>query len=103
MSGGDRICGKVDCGARAIWRVGFTFVLRGYEHAPCPAYLGLGVCDEHRASAKLEDFLSDDGWAGICEGFRAANRPPPTRELTTLRFEPIGTAPDPSKWKRGSK
>lgn len=98
----DRFCNKTGCNALSVWRVGFTLLLRGWEHVPVPAYLGLVVCDEHKASMKLEDVLTDDGWNGIAEGFRAIARPVPTRELTTLRFEPVGTAPDPNKMGRGS-
>lgn len=56
--------------------------------SPIKAALGLAVCQKHERSARVEDFVSDDGWKQIENEFAAVGRVLPDRSRTQLAFQP---------------
>ncbi len=90
MPGPGRTCSCGSCPNAPEWQVGLMLygVLQGWKY-PVPGETGYYVCDAHRPDVKIEDIVTEAGWAQICEGFRRARRLEPTRELTKLRFLPI--------------
>ena len=46
--------------------------------------LGLHICDEHKRTSTLADFLTDDGWASIVHAIESQGREAPARSLTRL-------------------
>lgn len=48
--------------------------------------MGLLICAADAATAKPEDFISDQGWEMICTRLDLMGKMIPSRELTTLLF-----------------
>ena len=52
------------------------------------AYIDLGVCDDHKESAVLSDFLHDESWDWVVQMMAAApGVPMPVRDGTTLVWQ----------------
>jgi hypothetical protein len=51
----------------------------------------IGLCEMHKDTAKLADFISPASWDRIVRKLAEWGKPVPVRRLTTLRFERIGT------------
>jgi len=84
-------CDRLGCKAEARW-LPVIVVRAPYElrnNTPADCILALGICDVHRETTTLEDFLSEVGWRQICDGFAAIGRAVPELDRTTLRFEPL--------------
>jgi hypothetical protein len=85
-------CGRKDggeaCPNPGIWQP-VLLIYAPYIHGfnePVRAALGLAVCGEHKDSAVVADFLSDEGWAQIADGFRQIGRVDPDRRRTQLAW-----------------
>ena len=83
------VCDRMGCSEPAIWRPVLHLRPAEYSGDPALAYVGLTLCDEHRAEATVEEFLTDQTWNSLLEGFHQAGAMVPTRRLTTLEFEAI--------------
>jgi len=92
LESGTRDDHPVPCTRPARWRVVFLLFADRREHGDHPPARGettISVCDEHKATVKPADFISDEGWATICAGFKLANKAPPVRKATRLEFLPL--------------
>lgn len=81
-------CEREGCTERAIWLP--VLELRaprryGY-HEPANVILALGICGDHKATSTLDDFLGDEAWESIADGFRLINRAAPDRGRTLLSW-----------------
>lgn len=50
----------------------------------------ISVCEEHRASATVETFLSDEGFDKVCRHLREAGKQAPPRKHVALLWESAG-------------
>mgnify|MGYP001558508631 CR=1 FL=1 len=76
------------CPAEGVWRP--LLEIRpwvGYEKQPLGLMMSILVCEFHKQTAVLSDFLGDEGWAQITETLDKIKRPY-LREATTLNFVP---------------
>lgn len=80
---------RSQCAGDGRWHPVLKVPARHHEHAPAKVVLGLFVCDEHKRSSTLEDYLTDEAWERISKGIVAAGRLEPERKLTTLSWEPV--------------
>ena len=92
----DGTCARDACEEAGRWRVVLVFRAPApHDDAPVvPGYLGITVCDAHKGSATLEDFLGDEGWEQIAGAFRIAGHVVPDRSRTSLDFIAVGSAED---------
>jgi len=99
MNGHDRFgvqCNRADCACTADWRVGARVWPRGMApqkrtHRNCAILnFPLVVCDEHRASAVLEDIVGDSNWQHICKALRQKGKTRPDRRSIELVFTSLG-------------
>jgi len=58
---------------------------------PIRTILSLEICEDHKISASLDDFLSNEGWIQLCEMISKAGRVIPERKRTKLTWELIGS------------
>lgn len=56
---------------------------------PAFAHITLGVCEKHKATLTLTDFITDENWEKVLVPFKATGCVMPDRERTTLKFEPL--------------
>jgi hypothetical protein len=89
-------CGRVGCDREARWRVGLSLGRRGHDGSPALAWLGIAVCQPHRDSTSASDYISDEGWATICEGMASSGAMIPDRASTELIWSRLGSPGDDS-------
>jgi hypothetical protein len=76
-----------------------------YDGPPAVVRFNLHVCEAHRASLRLNDVVTDEGWRFIVDAFMRLGRARPVRDRTQLRFEPLATAPsgEGGRYARGAR
>lgn len=80
-------CGRAGCERIALWRpVLLLRPPRPLVNGTASAELPLKVCDTCRMTTGVEDYVTDEGWQQICEGFHSVGRPPPERSRTTIEW-----------------
>ena len=57
------------------------------------AFTSIGLCEQHKDSAQVADFVSGSSWDRIVRYLREAGKPAPARNATTLDFELIVESP----------
>lgn len=57
---------------------------------PAELAINLRVCEIHRRTASIDDYLCDRGWEQIIKAFRRAGAAEPDRRLVQLEFRPYG-------------
>jgi hypothetical protein len=83
-------CDFIGCARPAAWGVGLhLWPAPPYDGPPAVLYFDLRVCDAHRASLRLHDVVTDEGWRFIVDAFMRLGRARPVRDRTQLRFEPL--------------
>jgi hypothetical protein len=66
----------------------------GSGKRPRPAaFTTIGLCEQHKDSAKVSDFISTSSWDRIVRYLRESGKPAPARNATTLDFELIVESP----------
>lgn len=89
-----RTCGKTGCAKPAVC---FAMLLlrpkRWYGDAQVPSIIDLPLCEDCGAKLSLKEVLTDQGWASICEGMKAAGKVAPDRARTSVSTIPIDDAP----------
>ena len=57
------------------------------------AFKTIGLCEQHKDSAKVEDFVSNSSWDRIVRYLCESGKPSPARKATTLDFDLIVESP----------
>jgi hypothetical protein len=80
-------CTHPHCSGHAVWRP----LLSMRTSTKSPEVIGrlgeLALCEPHKDTARLQNYLSESSWDKISRYMREAGKPAPKRNLTTLRFE----------------
>lgn len=79
-------CGWVDCAE--LSELHPHLILRPPDGVPggeAEAHMSLGVCAKH-ATTNIDELVSDEGWAVLCETFRQVGRVEPERSKTEVRW-----------------
>lgn len=79
-------CQRLNCSNPGRW-MPILFFWFDLKHPPARAACSLRICDEHKASSTVEDFLTDDGWEQIVNGFKKQGLKTPDRSLTKLDWK----------------
>lgn len=83
-------CHSIGCKNEAKWQVLLKlFAPLDYKAPPAVAEITLFVCDECKKDVKVDDLVSDEGWAMIEEGFAKAGKMLPVRDCTQVDFKMI--------------
>jgi hypothetical protein len=82
-------CLHEPCPNEATWRP--ILKLRSRQNGPATAlrFTEITLCEQHRQSGEVADFLSPEGFDKLARILREAGKPVPTRRLTTLAWEPM--------------
>ena len=85
-------CSKENCEKDGHWRP--VFELRPSKKGPItPSVLTqLVLCDDHKASSTLADFLSSEGFTKIVKFMRENGKVAPVQRNTTLTWEKLSKA-----------
>lgn len=87
-------CDRLGCACPAAWSVALDlWPAPPYDGPPAVMRFNLRVCETHRASLRLSDVVTDEGWRFIVEAFTRLGRARPVRDRTQLRFEPLAVTP----------
>lgn len=84
-------CDRVGCSGEGRWLpvLMVRAPYRARNSTPAPCILSLAICDVHKETGSVDDFLSDGGWTQIVEGFATLGKVPPARERTTLEWRAL--------------
>lgn len=88
-------CSQDDCPADALWqpvlelRPKHGLESQTLETSPL-TFQHLGYCEEHRAKATVDTFLSDEGLVKIAKFMRENGKEPPDRDKITLTWKHVG-------------
>jgi len=77
------MCNTTGCPNEGQWHPVFHIYVHR-SHSPAVAILPLLLCDDCKAKTTLEEYLTDDGWQKISDGFVNVGYQRPKRELTSL-------------------
>lgn len=72
------------CPGEGAWHPTIEVRHKSRPHVVAPCMLGLAVCDAHKRTCVLADFLTAEGWDKIADAMAAAGKARPTSKLTTL-------------------
>jgi len=78
-------CCRKDCPNEGVWQPVLLFT-PAPDIPPSRAFLNLWICDEHRLSSTVKDFLSDEVYAKIVRSVDRQRLVIPKRELTKIDF-----------------
>lgn len=77
------MCSREGCNKEAVGAV--SFKIRCQKTGPAAdAMSTLFVCQEHVATLKVDDIITDEAWNTICNEFVAGGYVRPRRKLTTV-------------------
>lgn len=76
-------CARKGCSKTAVWQPNLGLRTASSD-VEAEAAIGIGLCDEHKAEARLEDLVTDKGWEMICGQFGEMGRAIPDRSRTRL-------------------
>lgn len=83
-------CSQDDCPRDPLWQPVLELRPKHGGVASRLTFQHLGYCEEHRAFATVDTFLSDEGLVKIAKFMRENGKEPPDRAMTTLEWAPVG-------------
>jgi hypothetical protein len=64
-------CARNDCSAAAVYYPRLLIPLRGPKEQPAATTtIPVPLCEKHGETVKVDDLLTDEGWAALCSGLR---------------------------------
>ena len=88
------ICDYKGCGTRSAVRPILLFFAPWPSDCPARGVLGREYCAEHGGALQVDQFITDESWPRICDGFDRQGKERPERERVTLELEPVLHAED---------
>lgn len=85
-------CSRKDCISPAKWQPGWRAWAQGYPRTPqfeIVAFMGLGLCDAHKADTTVKDLVSEQGAAMVNAELRVLRRVPLDFKNAEAVFHPI--------------
>lgn len=85
-------CSRANCDRTAAWRPTLLLYAKGHSkhsHKPMEAEFHLYICNAHKETLTPADFITDDGWAAICDSVLRMGRVEPDRASVELSWERI--------------
>lgn len=78
------VCARIGCEGEGAWHPVIVLVHKSRPDAEVPSVLSVKVCDAHKESGTLVDWMGDEQWDFFARAFAAQGLATPTRALTRL-------------------
>lgn len=88
------ICDHKGCDERSAVRPILLFFAPGPRTCPAVGVLGKEFCGEHGTALRVDQFITDESWPKICDGFDRQGKVRPERTRVALELEPVLHAED---------
>jgi len=88
------ICDQKGCAVRSMVRPILFFFPPFPSDCPARGVLGREYCGEHGTALRVDQFITDESWPKICDGFDRQGKVRPERARVTLELEPVLHAED---------
>lgn len=86
METSDVACSKQSCPGQGTWNPVFVLTREGDGKHISGAIPSIGVCESHKISSRLEDFLSSEGWDRMSKFLTAAGKGTFVKKATRLEW-----------------
>ena len=81
------------CPSEALYRPVLLLRSAAKKKPRRAAFKTIGLCEQHKDSAKVTDFVSNSSWDRIVRYLLESGKPAPARGATTLDYELIVESP----------
>ena len=81
------------CPSEAVYRPVLLLRTSSAKKPRRAAFKNIGLCEQHKDSAKVTDFVSTSSWGRIVRYLSESGKPAPARGATTLDFDLIVESP----------
>jgi|CXWL01.1.fsa_nt_gi hypothetical protein len=82
-------CDNKGCKDRSTVRPILLFFAPWPSDCPARGMLGREYCSEHGTALRVDEFITDESWPKICDGFDCQGKVRPERARVTLELEPV--------------
>jgi hypothetical protein len=90
-------CVHDKCPGEAVWQPILSLQVSVKSPTINARFGQLSLCEMHKDAAKLTDYITPSSWDRITRYMAECGKPVPKRNLTTLRFDRIGSPEVPDE------